>query len=701
MNLAQFIETEMERLLEDWEAAALEIAPELKGEDTAALRDHAREMLDFVARDVLRPQTSQETIRKSVGKFETPASAAGKHGHGRLELGLSLTQVLQELRALRASVTRLWTDEQQGLATKDIAELVRFNEAIDQLITNSVASYSSRKEQETRLFEAMLEVSPDPSAIFDPAGRLLYLNGPMAELVSTPAGDAEGKTPLELGLGFATGLLDAIADTVNTGQAQRREFHCHLPLGRDLYFDSQLAPVYDEQHEIEAVVKTSRDITERKHAEHQIWKSANLDSLTGVPNRRLFLDRLEQNLREAERKDNSFALLFIDLDRFKQANDQLGHKAGDRLLKQVAERISGSVRAMDTVARLGGDEFTVILKDTSGKDAQKAAGAVLDSLEQPFEIDSRRVNISGSIGITLFPDDGTDADELMHHADQAMYAAKESGGHQLQLYQPSMEKSESEHMRLSRELDDAMREHQLEMYYQPIVDTHTGRICRAEALLRWNHPERGLLSPAAFLTIAEQSGMAESISAWVLEQAAACSLKWGNDREGAFPVNINESPASFFTPSLVDQWGLRLTESDLGRSRITMELAPECLANLHASGFSPVNSFGQEGWQFKLAIDEFGIEPFSMVALRECKVSIIKVDRALVSDAGQNREAGPILSAIMNMAHAMNIRVVAEGVEKDEQLQFLKRIDCDYAQGFLFSPPLPRSDFEKLLTQRQ
>lgn len=438
MKLARFIQTEMEQLLKDWKEAALEIAPELRGEDSRALEDHARAMLEFIIEDLLTPQTNRESARKALGKARSPASLAGEqHGSGRHNQGLSMIQMIQELRALRARVMQAWVDAQQGLSTTDTDELLRFNESIDQLIIISVTSYSALKEQETRLFEAMLKVSPDPSAIFDADGKLLFLNTPMAELANTTSPEAVGKTPLELELapGFAEELHDAIVATVTMGEFQRRELHYALPSANHLYFDCQLVPVFDEWNEIKAVAKTSRDITERKQAENQIWQNANFDSLTGIPNRRLFLDRLEQSLLEAKRQDRQFALLFIDLDRFKQANDQLGHTSGDRLLVQVAERISTSTRAMDTVARLGGDEFTLIFKDMGHEGAKKAAEKVLARLERPFSIDSHQVHLSGSIGIALFPSDGKDIDELVHNADQAMYAAKKRGGHQVLLHQ--------------------------------------------------------------------------------------------------------------------------------------------------------------------------------------------------------------------------------------------------------------------------
>lgn len=238
MKLARFIQTGMGQLLEDFGEAALEIAPELKGEDSRALEDHAREMLEFITEDLLTPQTARESARKALGKAGSPASMAGnRHGSGRHGQGLSMLQTIQELRALRARVMKAWSDSQQGLSTDDFAELLRFNEAIDQLIVSSVASYTALKEQEAHLFEAMLRASPDPSAIFDPDGKILFLNTPMADMANTTALGAVGKTPLQLALGFAMELHDAIAATVTTGQFQRRELHYPAPSGQEVYFD--------------------------------------------------------------------------------------------------------------------------------------------------------------------------------------------------------------------------------------------------------------------------------------------------------------------------------------------------------------------------------------------------------------------------------------------------------------------------------
>jgi len=616
MKLAQFIQTRMEPLLQDWEDAVLEIAPELTGEGSQALRDHAHSMLEFICRDLATAQTRDESVRQALGETQAPASA--EHALDRVKQGLSMFQMVQEFRALRARVSAAWGKEKRSFTEDDIAELVQFNEAIDQLIANSVSRFSALKEQGTRLIETMLKASPDPAAIFDRDAKLLFTNTAMADLVNASPRDLIGRTPRELGLDFAVELQEEVAATVTSGKSQRRQFHCRSPSGRELDFDCQLVPVFDDQNNVEAVVTNSLDITESKQAEYQVWRNANYDSLTGLPNRRLFMDRLEQTLLEAERKGSSFAVLFIDLDRFKQANDQLGHRAGDRLLAKVAERISTQVRAMDTVARLGGDEFTLILKETSREGAKDAATALLTRLEQAFEVDHHQVHISGSIGLTLFPDDAKEVDQLVHNADHAMYVAKDYGGQQVQSYEPWMAQSESEDMQLYRALDAALRR-KLEVYYQPIIDLRTGAISKAEALLRWNHPSKGLLTPSAFLSVTEQSGLTDTITAYVLEQAVTCSLRWRDLGDEAFPININESPASFVTRHLVDQWGARLTQLGLDESRITMELTPASFNNIRASGFNPIKSLGLAGLRLHLAIDDFGIEPFSCWPFRSSK----------------------------------------------------------------------------------
>jgi len=432
LKLTHFIQTEMEQLLGSWEEAAPKTVPELEGKGSRALKDQAREMLELITQDLDTFRPKDEPARKAQTNGKSPAPGfESDPGTRRFQQSFF---ILQMIRELRARVTRAWGCEQRGLTEKDIDELVRFNEAIDGLIANLVPSFSARREQDTRLIETMLKTSIDPDAIFDTNGEPLFIETGIADLVNAPRRNAIGETPLELVLDLATELLDAITTTVATGETQHREFHHGVPFN----FDCQFIPVFNDRNEVEAVVKTSRKIIERKQTDLQVWRNANFDALTGLPNRRLFLDRLKQTFLEAERECNSFALLLIDFDRFNHTKNQFGQKAGDRLLEQVAERISATVRAMDTFARLEGEEFTLILKKTGSSGAKKAANGLLASFEQAFEVDSQPVQLSASMGLTLFPDDGKNIDQMMHNAHRAKDAAKGLGGRQVQFYESWM-----------------------------------------------------------------------------------------------------------------------------------------------------------------------------------------------------------------------------------------------------------------------
>lgn len=429
MKLAKFIQTEMEQLLEGWEDAV----PESEGEEGSHPRkDQARELLAFVIQNLDTSHTEDKSSRNAPDKGKFPAFGLGDvNGRRRFQQVFPMLQMAQKLRT---RVISTWCSEQRGFTEEGIGELVRFNEAIDWLIVNSVYSFSADKEQENRLIETMLKTSLDPAALFDTHGQSLFIDTGIADLVNAPQRNVIGETPLELVLDLATELLDAITTTVATGETQRREFHHGVPFN----FDCQFVPVINDRNEVEAVIKTSRNMQERKQTDFQVWRSASFDALTGLPNRRLFLDRLEQTFLEAQREGSAFALLSIEFGIFEQARDQLGQETCDQLLERVAERISAKVRAMDTLGRLEGEEFTLILKRTDRYGASKAAKGLLTSIEQVVEVNSRRVHLSGSIGLTLFPDDGKNIDQMMLNAHNAKNTAQEHGGHQFQFYESWM-----------------------------------------------------------------------------------------------------------------------------------------------------------------------------------------------------------------------------------------------------------------------
>jgi len=371
-------------------------------------------------------------------------------------------------------------------------------------LAESLDRYSTDLVRYTRLFSTLLSASPDVSYIFDVDGRFIYANQSLANLCGRSDDDMIGKNFLDLGASNALMLQRQLQDVIDTRLPYRGEILNKL-CEREATFEYIFVPVLDEQGNVEAVVGTGRDISERKASEEKIIRSANYDALTGLPNRSMFRDQLAREVKRATRTGLPLALLFIDLDGFKEINDRMGHDAGDRLLQQVAERISACVRGTDTVARIGGDEFTVILTGVNKLlHVEIMAREMVDELAKPFPILDKAITISASIGITLFPQDADTLEDLINNADQAMYAAKKSGRSRFNFFTAGMQESAWARVKILDALRYALPLHQLSVYYQPIVDLATERILKAEALLRWHHPLDGLVFPGEFIGLAEK-----------------------------------------------------------------------------------------------------------------------------------------------------------------------------------------------------
>lgn len=439
MRLAEFIRAEMEPILQDWEAFAKTLIP-ARDMDRAGLRDHARDMLIEIATDLDSPQSPAEQAAKSKGLEPNDGrkSWAEVHGGDRQGSGFSVVEAISEFRALRASVVSHWTKENPTITGPQIEDLTRFHEAIDQAVAESLEQYTTVKEMETRLFGAVLLASPDPIYVLDLKGRFVYANKATADLFSLEPEKIIGKSSFDLGFPFASDFQRNLEKVISDQTTFRGKFVHTFASGKGERFEYLLAPVMGEHQKTEATVCISRDITEQALNEERIWHSAHHDDLTGLPNRRLFLDRLKQEIRHANRNGRPLSLLFMDLDGFKDVNDSLGHEAGDRLLSEVAERLTGCVREDDTVARMGGDEFTVILAGANQReDVERVAQTIIDSLAKPFDIAQQRVQISVSIGITFYPIDASSPFTLLDAADQAMYKAKKSGSNRLCFFAPS------------------------------------------------------------------------------------------------------------------------------------------------------------------------------------------------------------------------------------------------------------------------
>ena len=447
-------------------------------------------------------------------------------------------------------------------------------------------------------------------------------------------------------------------------------------------------PVSGETIEIVAV---SRDITERKENEERLLYLANYDSMTGLPNRALFRDRLRHAVTRAQRNKTCVALFFIDLDRFKTINDSLGHHAGDQLLRSVSRRLKQFARKGDTIARLGGDEFTVILEGVNdSEDAAIFAEKIIELMAPPFKLDGHKIVVSPSIGITMFPNDTSDMRSLLKNADTAMYRAKEKGGNCYQFYTSDMNAKAYEYLVLESNLRNAIQREEFCLFYQPQFDLHTKNIIGIEALLRWEHPELGLLGPDEFIPFTEETGLIEPIGEWVLKTACLEAKKWQDIGLPPVRVAVNLSMRQFVAKDFVGQVAQALQEADLAAEYLELEITEGFLAHNVDQAAEILQDLHKLGVQ--LSIDDFGTGYSSLSYLKKFPLNTLKIDQSFVQDISSDPDTATIAEAIIAMGQSLQLNVIAEGVETEEQVFFLRGRGCDWVQGFLFSVPLSSED---------
>ncbi|BCK87491.1 hypothetical protein MIZ01_1270 [Sideroxyarcus emersonii] len=450
------------------------------------------------------------------------------------------------------------------------------------------------------------------------------------------------------------------------------------------------------------MIGTHTDLTERKMAEETIRRQAHYDALTQLPNRRLFRDRLEQTIRLARRDHAAFALMLIDLDHFKEVNDTMGHDAGDLLLVDAAQRIQHCVRESDTVARMGGDEFVVILPDIR-EDAsiERIAQSIIATLVSPFLLGEEKAFISASVGITLFPTDADNMEALLKNADQAMYVAKHLGRNRFSYFTPVLQENAQKRMRLVNDLRDALASEQFRVYYQPIVELATGDIHKAEALIRWMHPRRGMVNPAEFIPLAEETGLIVEIGDWVLRQAMHQVKRLQASHHRGFQISVNKSPVQFHNdnPLKAAEWLSEMRQNGLQASSLVVEITEGVLLDDNGNVKDRLLASRDAGIQ--LAIDDFGTGYSSLAYLKKFDIDYLKIDQSFVNNLGTQSDDMALCEAIIVMAHKLGLKVIAEGVETEQQRDLLKRAGCDYAQGFLFSRAIPAEELEALLLQNR
>lgn len=554
-------------------------------------------------------------------------------------------------------------------------------------------------EESLQLAALVYENSSEAMTVTDAQNRIIAINPAFTEMTGYSEAEVLGQNPKILsstrhGPEFFQEMWDALQITGRwKGEIWNRRKD-----GEEYIEWLSINTIYTESGNVHRRVALFSDITEKKRTENLIWNQANFDHLTDLPNRRLFHDRLEQEILKGHRDHFHTALLFVDLDRFKEVNDTLGHDVGDQLLIEASRRLKHCVRDYDTLARLGGDEFTVILSELQhDADAARVATTIIESLSMPFRLNGQDIFVSASIGIAIYPDDAQTAKNLIRHADQAMYEAKKGGRSRFHFFTRELQDKAETRMRLAADLRNGLQLNQFLVYYQPIVCLITGKILKAEALLRWNHPEHGFISPAVFIPVAEDTGIINEIGDWVFTQALAqvkrCQSLLGND----FQISVNKSPLQFSGDNRnTADWVEKLAQMGLNGSSIVVEITEGLLMNTDTGVIQELLRFRDAGIQ--VAIDDFGTGYSALSYLNKFDIDYLKIDQSFTRHLAPDNEYMALCEAIVVMAHKLGLKVIAEGVETELQRDLLKQMGCDYAQGYLYAKPLPPADFEQLLS---
>ncbi|MDP3288421.1 MAG: EAL domain-containing protein [Methyloversatilis sp.] len=497
--------------------------------------------------------------------------------------------------------------------------------------------------------------------------------------------------------------LHASMERAREGVPYQMSFRVQRADGSLVTLFEQALPVRDEFGRVVRIEGVTQDVTERELAEQRIRFLAYHDSLTGLANRQMFREMLDHTLARSRRLGKRCALLYLDLDRLKRINDSFGHTLGDQILREVASRLLGSVRSADfvgreglqpdeVVARLGGDEFTVLLTDLAHtEDAARVAARICQELGQPIHMDHVELVVTASVGIALFPENGDDAETLLRHADMAMYAAKQRGRNTFEFFTETMQQRAIERLSLEQDMAHALEGGQFALHYQPQVDAVTGRIVSAEALLRWSHPQRGAVSPVEFIPVAEETGLIVPLGEWVVQEACWQIAQWRDQGRPVVPVAVNLSAINFRSDSLLPQIVEALESNRLSSHFLHVELTESAVMHEPQSALAKLAALKALG--LTLSIDDFGTGYSSLSTLKQFPIDLLKIDRSFVRDLPDDESDASIVDAILAMAHALGLRVVAEGVETEAQRAFLAQRKCSLMQGYLFSRPLPAEDF--------
>lgn len=611
-----------------------------------------------------------------------------------------------------AAIMLLATAEDQTLARRAVdhgADDFVVTDRIDTLtLCQLIAMMFERRAQHQQRFvereraEVTLHSIGDAVVTTDTQGRVTYLNAEAERLTGWTRAEAFAR-PLAEVLDVTDGLTGQHAEdpsrlAIDRKTKVRLEGTYNL-VGRDGHettIEHSAAPIHDHQGHILGAVIIFRDVIVSRERRLQMLHLAEHDALTDLPNRLLLNDRLARAIALARRYGRRLAVLFLDCDHFKRINDTLGHAIGDQALRSVAKRLTTCVRESDTVSRHGGDEFLILLSELDHpEDAEAIAQKIVSSIAEPHHVSGHELQLTASIGIALYPEDGQDTQSLVMRADTAMYYAKNTGRNRVGFYRPDMETSSMPRSSIESELQNALDKGEFELFYQPTIDLESGEISGAEALMRWRHPERGLVAPDQFIPAAEASGLIVPMGRWALREACRQAKAWQEAGLPAIPIAVNVSALQFRTAGFLDDIKRFLAEAGLASQYLELELTESALMVDTTATTTLLEVLKQNG--ILLKVDDFGTGPSSLSYLQRCPVDVLKIDQSFVADIAPQPESAPLVRAVIAMGKSLGCRVVAEGVETKQQYAYLRKEHCDEGQGFHFSPPVNAATFERLL----
>jgi diguanylate cyclase (GGDEF)-like protein/PAS domain S-box-containing protein len=554
------------------------------------------------------------------------------------------------------------------------------------------------KQSESRLSDH-LHNTPLAAISWDEKFLVTRWNKAAEKIFGYTSSEAMGRHPV--GFILRVALEKEVSDVFTALQEDTGGWHSSndniTKDGKEINCEWYNTALFDNAGNIVGVASLCEDVTARRQSEQMIWKQAHYDSLTGLANRQMVHDQLEREIKIAQRSNTSIAFLFLDLDDFKDINDTLGHHVGDTLLIEAAKRLRNSTRKVDTIARLGGDEFVIIMGGLeSSYQPDITASNLLKQMAEPFELGHETAFISASIGITIYPQDASNPIEVLRNADQAMYAAKLNGGNGFRYFTPIMQQNALSRMSIINDLRSALPKNQFRLHYQPIVNLMDNSIYKAEALIRWQHPERGLVSPIEFIPIAEETKLIVDIGDWVFRQASHQSAQWRGTLHPNFQVSINTSPLQYKSEAFsAKAWLEYLQLLDIPGDAIAIEITEGTLMESGSSIDRTLLAFRDANIQ--VSLDDFGTGYSSLSMLKKLDIDYLKIDKLFVDNLALSSDDLALCEAIIVMAHKLGLKVVAEGIETEQQRELLLAAGCDYGQGYLFAKPLTALEFEALL----